>query len=113
MDELERLRTRVDTLEAELRRERAMFAGGPVVVFRWVAVPGWPVEYVSGNVHELFELPDGGWTIDAVQELVDAGFVRSHLDAGRYSLPMVVHEYVAAHLTGEDRRVAEARGEGP
>lgn len=40
--------------EEQLLRERRLFMGGPVVVFRWVACPGWPVEYVSPNVHVLF-----------------------------------------------------------
>ena len=30
--------------------------GGPVVVFRWANAPGWPVEYVSPNVQEMFGL---------------------------------------------------------
>ncbi|MBK6460668.1 MAG: response regulator [Myxococcales bacterium] len=33
--------------------ERALFERGPVVVFKWRNEAGWPVEYVSGNVHEL------------------------------------------------------------
>lgn len=49
--------SRVEQLEAALRRERAMFNGGPVVIFRWVATTGWPVEYVSSNVRELFGHP--------------------------------------------------------
>ncbi len=40
--------------EENLRRERRLFVGGPVVVFRLLAAPGWPVEYVSPNVTELF-----------------------------------------------------------
>lgn len=40
--------------EEELHRERRLFTGGPVVVFRWVAAEGWPVEYVSPNVVNLF-----------------------------------------------------------
>lgn len=28
--------------------------GGPVVVFRWANVEGWPVEYVTPNVLEMF-----------------------------------------------------------
>ena len=50
VSEVETLRARVASLEATLERERALFAGGPVVVFRWVATEGWPVEYVSSNV---------------------------------------------------------------
>ena len=36
--------------EDELRQERQMFMRGPVVVFKWGADRGWPVEYVSPNV---------------------------------------------------------------
>jgi PAS domain S-box-containing protein len=39
--------------EEELARERRLFTGGPVVVFRWRAAPGWPVEYASPNVADL------------------------------------------------------------
>jgi PAS domain S-box-containing protein len=40
----------------ELPRERAWHAlsSGPVVVFRWVNAPGWPVEFVSPNVFGMF-----------------------------------------------------------
>lgn len=38
--------------EAEdgLKQERRLFVKGPVMVFRWRAEPGWPVEYASPNV---------------------------------------------------------------
>ncbi len=42
-----------------LKRERRLFVGGPVTVFRWTASGGWPVEYVSPNVINLF-----GYTAD-------------------------------------------------
>jgi PAS domain S-box-containing protein len=38
----------------ELQRERRLFMGGPVVVFRWVAGSGGRVEYVSSNVAAVF-----------------------------------------------------------
>lgn len=41
-----------------LERERRLFIGGPVVVFRWVAAEGWPVEYVSPNVAQQFGVTD-------------------------------------------------------
>jgi two-component system cell cycle sensor histidine kinase/response regulator CckA len=34
--------------------ELEIFARGPVVVFRWQNLPGWPVEYVSPNADEVF-----------------------------------------------------------
>jgi signal transduction histidine kinase len=38
-------------------QERLLFLVGPVVMFRWVNVPGWPVEYVSPNVTALTGYP--------------------------------------------------------
>jgi len=40
----------VDALEME----RRLFVGGPTVVFKWRNAPGWPVEYVSPNVEQVF-----------------------------------------------------------
>jgi PAS domain S-box-containing protein len=40
--------------EDELERERRLFMGGPVVVFRWIAWTGGRVEYVSRNVSMVF-----------------------------------------------------------
>ena len=34
--------------------ERSLFEGGPMVIFRWQAKDGWPVEYVSPNIKTLF-----------------------------------------------------------
>jgi PAS domain S-box-containing protein len=47
-----------DITEAKLSdesrdRERRLFIGGPVVVFRWRVGGDWPVEYVSPNVRNL------------------------------------------------------------
>src|SRR5690606_18269844 len=41
-------------LEQTLRRERELFAQGPVVLFLWRNAPGWPVEHVSENVLDQF-----------------------------------------------------------
>ncbi|MCD4682996.1 MAG: PAS domain S-box protein, partial [Bacteroidales bacterium] len=37
-----------------IQQERNMFMAGPVVVFKWRNTEGWPVEYVSPNVKEVF-----------------------------------------------------------
>ena len=50
---------RAHEVSVELDPERTLFADGPVVVFRWRAVSGWPVEHVSTNVVHLF-----GWTAE-------------------------------------------------
>jgi PAS domain S-box-containing protein len=39
--------------EEKIVREKNLFIGGPVTVFRWKNDPGWPVEYVSANVWKL------------------------------------------------------------
>lgn len=39
------------------QQEHLLFSIGPVVVFRWQAVEGWPVEYVSPNVAALTGYP--------------------------------------------------------
>ncbi len=39
---------------AELERYRRFFESGPVIIFRWRAQAGWPVEAVSPNVVQLF-----------------------------------------------------------
>ena len=40
--------------EKELKEEHRLFLGGPTVVFKWRAEPGWPVDYVSRNVESQF-----------------------------------------------------------
>jgi PAS domain S-box-containing protein len=44
--------------EERLRQERDIFMGGPVVVFKWRAAEGWPVEYVSPNVSQFGYPPE-------------------------------------------------------
>lgn len=44
--------------ERAIERERRLFMGGPVTVFRWVNEEDWPVEYVSGNVTQFGYHPD-------------------------------------------------------
>jgi PAS domain S-box-containing protein len=36
-----------------LKTERDLFAGGPVIVFKWSPQDGWPIEFVSPNVELL------------------------------------------------------------
>ncbi len=45
--------SRLKKLNALLEQERNLFFTGPVVTFKWRAVEGWPVDYVSPNVTEL------------------------------------------------------------
>lgn len=50
------VRSRAATRAAlrELQRYRSFFETGPVIIFRWRAQAGWPVDYVSPNVEQLF-----------------------------------------------------------
>lgn len=44
--------TERNRIEAELVDEQNLFMGGPTLIFRWRAEPGWPIDYVSSNVLE-------------------------------------------------------------
>jgi len=53
----EKVRRRTEELDRanrQLRAEHNLFIGGPTVVLKWKAAPGWPVEYVSPNVESQF-----------------------------------------------------------
>ncbi len=46
-------------LQEAMDRERRVFLGGPTVLFRWLNVPGYPVEYVSANIAQFgYEVED-------------------------------------------------------
>lgn len=82
----------VQRANRELQAEKRLFVGGPTVVVKWVAAPGWPVEYVSPNVEIQFGYPPAEFTGDAFayesiihpedRERV-AREVKDHVDAGR------------------------------
>ncbi|MDA3814410.1 MAG: PAS domain-containing protein, partial [Candidatus Cloacimonetes bacterium] len=44
----------LEQINKVLKQERHMFISGPVIVFRWQNKEGWPVEYVSPNVKDVF-----------------------------------------------------------
>ena len=44
-------------MEAALRQANLVVENSPVVLFRWKAAAGWPVEYVSGNVIQFGYTP--------------------------------------------------------
>ena len=57
-----------------LQQERNVFVAGPVVFFKWRNEEGWPVEYVSPNVIEVF-----GYSVEELTsgELSYAGLILS------------------------------------
>jgi PAS domain S-box-containing protein len=69
----------------------AIFAKGPVVVFKWRNSPGWPVEYASPNVVEVF------------------GFTTEEFVSGAVSYGSLVHGEDAARVASE---VAAAARDG-
>ncbi|WP_136809003.1 PAS domain S-box protein [Desulfosediminicola flagellatus] len=58
--QLLRLNSELVKANEELQQERNLFVTGNVVVFKYRNTDGWPVEYVSQNVHELlgYEVED-------------------------------------------------------
>jgi PAS domain S-box-containing protein len=76
----------------------AIFAKGPVVVFKWRNSPGWPVEYASPNVVEVF----GFTTEEFVSGAVSYGSLVHGEDAAR-----VASEVAAAARDGVDSFVHE------
>jgi PAS domain S-box-containing protein len=49
-----KLTSEASSEKALVCNERSLFEGGPMVIFRWQAKDGWPVEYVSPNINTLF-----------------------------------------------------------
>jgi PAS domain S-box-containing protein len=58
----------VDLYEANqrLQAEQNLFVSGPVIIFKWQAVEGWPVEYVSPNVEGLLGYAVDEWLAGTV-----------------------------------------------
>ncbi|OLP16758.1 hypothetical protein BST81_18855 [Leptolyngbya sp. 'hensonii'] len=57
-DELGMLAQTFNQMQTQLGRERRLFTGGPVVIFRWAIQQPWQVEYVSANVVQFGYQPD-------------------------------------------------------
>ncbi len=51
--ELEKEGFELKRTKEELRRERNIFMGGPVVIFEWSKEENWPAKYVSPNVTQF------------------------------------------------------------
>lgn len=68
--------------EAEIKRERNLFIGGPVVLFRWKRAEGLPVEYVSANV-------------------IQFGYTQEDFTSGRISYASIIHPDDINRIVGE------------
>jgi diguanylate cyclase (GGDEF)-like protein/PAS domain S-box-containing protein len=73
-----------DMTEQHVREERALFTGGPAVMFRWRAAERWPVEYVSPNITSEF------------------GYQPSDFTSGRLQYLDVIHPGDLARVVAED-----------
>jgi len=76
-------------IETMLRREKQLFMGGPVVIFHWKNVPGWPVEYVSENISQF-------------------GYSAKQFVAGELYLSQIIHADDAAKVIAEVKRYSNS-----
>jgi predicted ATPase/DNA-binding response OmpR family regulator/Tfp pilus assembly protein PilF len=61
------------------------------------------------RVLELPERPESAWTVDVLEELVDASLIRLAPDGSRFTLLQVVARYAGERLADEERVGAESR----
>jgi len=76
--------------EETLREEHRLFMGGPTVIFKWRAEPGWPVEYVSLNVESQF------------------GYQPDDFISGRILYESIIHPDDKARIAQEVKNYSEA-----
>lgn len=99
-------------MEDALRMERRVFLSGPAIAWRWRAVEGWPVEYVSENVSTLGytaeEFMSGGLAYASIVHPDDVGRVadeiHDHLLNRRY---VFEQEYRVRTKDGRWRTLAD------
>jgi len=93
--------------EEALLRERRLFTGGPVVVFRWIAAEGWPVEYVSPNVSDLL----GYTSADFITGRIPYADVIHRGDLDRVTDEVAARSREGASVFEQDYRVVRADDE--
>ncbi len=76
--------------------ERNLFVGGPVMVIRWRAEPGWPVDYVSPNIQAILgfepgDLTSGRIAFDALVHPEDLVWIHEEAQA-RWNRGDLYHE---------------------
>lgn len=96
----------IERVNKELRRERRIFVGGPVVVFRWRAAEGWPVEYVSPNIIQFgyhpYDLLSGKIPYASIVHGEDLASVASEVEEySRSGAPSFEQEYRIYTADGE------------
>jgi two-component system, cell cycle sensor histidine kinase and response regulator CckA len=97
---------RIAALDRALQNERRLFDAGPVTMFRWQAREGWPVDYVSPNVVQLF-----GWTADDFMtgRVRYAAVVHAE-DLERIAREVAAHSQGAATFFEQDYRIVRKDG---
>lgn len=87
-------------------RERRLFTEGSVVVFRWLAQTGFPVEYVSANVSQFGYQPDaftgGKLLYGDIIHAADVDRVVAEVESGRAANMTVIEQ---------DYRIVKADGD--
>ncbi len=101
-------------LEGFLERERRLFAAGPTVIFRWGAEPGWPMQYASASLAEVFGYQPEALLGTAFTELVhptDRPRVEQELatDIERGATRYKPEPYRLRHADGSYRWVQDVR----
>jgi len=97
-------------MEEDLRAERGLFVGGPVMVLRWrAAPPNWRVDYVSSNVSSILgyaqeDLTSGRILFDSLVHPEDRDRVhREAHELKRKGIPHYEQEYRMKMASGEYR----------
>jgi diguanylate cyclase (GGDEF)-like protein/PAS domain S-box-containing protein len=93
-------------VEDELVRERQLFTNGPVIVLRWRASSGWPIEYASGTVAQFGYVAE-----DLVSRQVCYSELVFKNDLQRVEQAKIINPARGYSTTGIDYRVVRADGE--
>ncbi len=81
--------TQQQEAQEALMAERGLFVGGPVMVLRWRAEPGWPVDYASPNLQSLL------------------GYDPMSLVSGQVPFDSLVHPEDLARIHGEAQQLRD------
>lgn len=88
-----------------LEDEHRLFTSGPVIMFKWRASDGWPVEYVSPNVSQLGYRPQ-----DLIQGQVSFSELIDPADRGRVATEVASFGQSGAERYEQDYRVLRPCG---
>ncbi len=98
--------------EHALKISNTIIEGSPVVVFRWKAEKGWPVEYVSDNIRQFGYSPEEmnapGFLYSSIIHPEDLPRVQAEAEAlDRQGSPSFFHQYRIVMKNGQTRWVVE------